>query len=236
MAEEAACVAMIFDLALRCHQPTIANECARHIRAVTADARWLKCFAAACDQDASAAATLVCTFASWQPELAQLSADQLQAILDAGLIQILPDVGSGGAAVAVIHDIRVLGRLLDAHGLDVVIAAHVVQLKRLLESSAAARAHGVSLVQDLATLDLALVRRMMDPRSLRAQAQAARFLLSAFPVRWHLIVVVDAPASFGMLWKAASVFLPTSFANSVQFLSRPSAASRCEHLFGRPVI
>ena len=89
------------------------------------------------------------------------------------------------------------------------------------------------MVQDLRELSLALVARMMDPRLLLAQARAARFLLGAFPCRWG---IVDAPASFGGLWRAAANFLPADFAESVQFMYRPEAEERLERMFGRRVL
>ena len=95
---------------------------------------------------------------------------------------------------------------------------------------------GLSMVQDLRELSLALVARMMDPRLLLAQARAARFLLGAFPCRWGTIVIVDAPASFGGLWRAAANFLPADFAESVQFMYRPEAEERLERMFGRKVL
>ena len=95
---------------------------------------------------------------------------------------------------------------------------------------------GLSMVQDLRELSLALVARMMDPRLLLAQARAARFLLGAFPCRWGTIVIVDAPASFGGLWRAAANFLPVEFAESVQFMYRPEAEERLERMFGRKVL
>ena len=95
---------------------------------------------------------------------------------------------------------------------------------------------GLSMVQDLRELSLKLVARMMDPRMLLAQARAARFLLGAFPCKWGTIVVVDAPASFGGLWRAAASFLPAEFAASVQFMYRPEAEERLERMFGRRVL
>ena len=68
------------------------------------------------------------------------------------------------------------------------------------------------------------------------QARAARFLLGAFPCKWGTIVIVDAPASFGGLWRAAANFLPVEFAESVQFMYRPEAEERLERMFGRRVL
>ena len=68
------------------------------------------------------------------------------------------------------------------------------------------------------------------------QARAARFLLGAFPRKWGTIVIVDAPASFGGLWRAAANFLPAEFAESVQFMYRPEAEERLERMFGRRVL
>ena len=76
----------------------------------------------------------------------------------------------------------------------------------------------------------------MDPMSLRVQAVAARFLLGAFPVRWRSVVVVDAPYSFGAIWRAARLFLSAAFADSVQFVYQPDAAAHCERTFGRPIL
>ena len=95
------------------------------------------------------------------------------------------------------------------------------------------------MVQDLRELSLKLVARMMDPRMLLAQARAARFLLGAFPCKWGTIVIVDAPASFGGLWRAAANFLPAEFAESVcsmQFMYRPEVEERLDRMFGRRVL
>lgn len=106
-------------------------------------------------------------------------------------------------------------------------------VERLVLSSNAAQQHGISVVQDLSELTLPLVTRMLDPRALLWQSRAARFLLSAFPCKWRTVIIVDAPPSFGGLWRAVRNFVP---ADDIRFLYRPEAEGQLEEIFGRPVL
>ena len=120
--------------------------------------------------------------------------------------------------------------------LDEVVASHVAKLEGLLATSAAARAHGVSVVQDLSQLTSWLTARLLDPRLLLTQSRAARFLFFAFPCRWVEVVIVDAPSVFGGLWRALKAFLPAEFGDTVRFLYRPEADKQLQELFGRRVL
>mmetsp|Transcript_41123 Transcript_41123/g.68359 ORF Transcript_41123/g.68359 Transcript_41123/m.68359 type:complete len:227 (-) Transcript_41123:139-819(-) len=201
---------------------------------VTCDAKWLQCFLAACDGQVDVASRLLLSYASWcEVSWLQPSSDY-NDILATRFIDILPS-DNNDTVIAVMRDVRVLGQLLDTYSFDKIVGAHVNQLRHLLESSASAR-QGVSMVQDLADLNVSLVGRLMDPRKLHIQAQAAHFLLSAFPVRWGTVIVVDAPSSFNTLWQVARRFLPNAFAEAVQFVTRPDALQYCEQEFGRRVL
>ena len=226
--DTAACVTTIFALAELLHEEQ--SDHVKQVANITAkDSLWLRCFLAASRDDGGAAAAQIHSHArttkAWQHDFGQPTSETIAAILSAGLVEILPgDDNCHGGIIAIVRDIGVLGRLLESHSIEDIIAAHLAQLKAVLKASPRAAQHGITFVQDLAELSLMLVGRMMDPRSLRVQARTARLLLGEFPVRWNSIVVVDAPASFGMLWKAASNFLPAAFAKAVQFVARPGAA------------
>jgi len=218
--------------ALRLAEPDLAQK----IESVLSDTEWLQCFWVACDRDAEATAARVRSCASWSQDLCDPEEAQVAEILSAGLIDILPGGGDDCAVVTVVRDIRIISKLLQTHSFQQLITAHLVQLKRLLKTSARAREHGVSMVHDLSRLNWALVGSMTDPRNLQAQLQAARFLFTAFPVRFETIVVVDAPSSFGMLLNAVKAVAPGAIPKPLQFVSRPEAQIHCERIFGQPVL
>ena len=228
----AARLASNFELVeLRVAQPGLAHE----IDLILHDVEWQHCFWAASDHDVEAATRLIRSFASFRADF-KLEEAQVAEILDAGLIDILAGGGDDCAVVAVVRDIRVLDNLLQAHSFKDVVAAHLVQLERLLRTSKRARRYGVSMVHDLSQLSLSLIGRMMDPRNLPAQLHGSRFLFTAFPVRFQTIVVVDAPPAFGMLLNAVQAVAPGAIPKPLQFVSRPEAASYCEHVFRQPVL
>ena len=198
----------------------------------------LSCFVRVSSRDPTAAAELVLAYASWCAAGMGPSHDPRPlAVGGRPLVDIMPEgAGTSQTPVAVVRDVRILGALLQQFSIDQVLRSHVAKLQRTMLESLPAQRHGLSMVQDLRELSLKLVARMMDPRMLLAQARAARFLLGAFPCRWGTIVVVDAPASFGGLWRAAASFLPAEFAASVQFMYRPEAVERLERMFGRRVL
>ena len=216
---------------LRFAEPDLARE----IESISSDTEWLQCFWAACDHDVEATTALVRAHASWGQDV-KLDEPRVAEILSAGLIDILPGGGDDCPVVAVVRDIRTISLLLQRHSFKDLVAAHLMQLKRLLQSSARARQHGVSMVHDLSGLSLALIGSMMDPRNLHAQLQGTRILFTAFPVRFQTIVVVDAPSTFGMLLSAVQAVAPGAIPTPLQFVSRPEAASHCERVFGQPVL
>ena len=231
--EAAARMMSAFQLAeLRLAEPDLARE----IELVINDSEWLLCFWNACDHSPEATVALVRAYASWAPDF-QLDEGRTAEILAAGLIEILPGGDDECApVVAVVRDIQIIGRLLQTHSFQEVLAAHFMQLKRLLKTSARARQHGVSMVHDLSLLSWGLVGSMMGPRNLQPQLNGARFLFTAFPVRFHTIVVVDAPPAFGMLLNAVKAVAPGAIPTPLQFVSRPEAESHCEQVFGRRVL
>ena len=216
---------------LRLAEPELAQD----IELISEDLDWLQCFWAACDRDAEATAALIRCYAS-SSRAFDLADAQAAEILDAGLVDILPGGDDDCPVVAVVRDIQTIRRLLQAHSFRDLVAAHLMQLQRLLKSSARARQHGVSMVHDLSGLSWALMQSMMDPRNLHAQLSGARFLFTAFPVRFHTIVVVDAPPAFGMLLSAAKVIAPGAIPAPLRFVSRPEADAHCELTFGQPVL
>lgn len=216
---------------LRLTEPAIAHE----IESISEDIEWLQCFWVACDRNQAATTAMIRSYASWRQDF-KLDETRIAAILRAQLIEILPGGGSGSAVTAVVRDIQTIGRLLEAYSFQDVIAAHLVQLKRLLKSSSRAREHGISMVHDLSGLNMALVGSMIDPRNLHAQLQATRFLFTAFPVRFQTIVVVDAPPAFGLVLNAVKAIAPGAIPEPLHFVSRPDAASYCERVFGQPVL
>ena len=116
-----------------------------------------------------------------------------------------------------------MGALLEAWDFGDVVRSHVGWIERLLLARPAARRHGIFIVQDLAQLSLALVTRVLQPRALLWQTRATRFLLTAFPCKWRTVYIVDAPASFGGIWRAVRQFVP---ADDIVFLYRSSGAER----------
>ena len=138
--------------------------------------------------------------------------------------------------VAVVRDIQIISQLLQEHSFHELVAAHMVQLQRLLEGSARARHHGISMVHDLANFDWPLLKNMLDPRNLHAQLQGAHFLFTGFPVRFHTIVIVDAPPAFGMLLNAVQAVAPGAIPEPLRFVARPEAKADCERLVGQPVL
>ena len=201
----------------------------------------LRCFVGVSGGDADEAAALVLAYASWcAAGLAPRDDVRPLASKGAPLVDIMEPEPTAEHAdrpvVAVVRDVRVLGQLLDDFSLDEVVGSHVARLERLLLSSAAARRHGVGVVQDLSEMSMSLVTRMLDPRALLTQSRAARFLIGAFPCTWAAVVIVDAPMAFGGLWRVVRHFFPADFADSVKFLYRPEAARELEELFGRPVL
>ena len=215
----------------RLEEPELAHE----IDLISNDIDWLHCFSVACDHNVEAAAALVRSYASMSQEFT-LEESQIAEILSARLIDILPGGSDDTPVVAVVRDIQTIRLLLHTHSFHELVAAHLVQLQRLLTSSARARRHGVSMVHDLSGLSVALVGCMLDPRNLHAQCTGARFLFTAFPVRFETIVVVDAPPAFGMLLEAVKRVAPGAIPNPLQFVSRPDAAAHCERVFGFPVL
>ena len=202
----------------------------------------LRCFVGVSGGDAEAAAALVLAYASWCAA-GLAPSDDVRPLTASGapLLDIIEpespaDDGAGRPVVAVVRDVRVLGLLLDDFSLDEVVGSHVARLERLLLSSAAARRHGVGIVQDLSEMSLSLVTRMLEPRALLTQSRAARFLIGAFPCTWASVVIVDAPMAFGGLWRVVRNFFPADFADSVRFVYRPDAARELKELFGRPVL
>ena len=218
---------------LRLDEPDLA----RAIESISDKTDWLQCFLAACGHSVEASTALVRSYASLSQDF-KLEETKVADILSAGLIEILPDDGgeANRAVVAVVRDIQIIGRLLQTHSFHDVVAAHLVQLQRLLTASARARQYGISMVHDLSTLSLTLVRSMLDPRNLHAQLHGARFLFTAFPVRFHTIVVVDAPPAFGVLLNAVKAVAPGAIPKPLEFVSRPEAVAHCERVFGQPVL
>ena len=232
LSPEAASTVGNFELAeLRHREPDLALK----VELILNDTEWLRCFWAARDQNAEATFALVKAYAPWSQQF-ELDDPQVAEILSAGLIDILPGSRNDRAVVAVVRDIQVLGHLLQKYSFRDVIAAHLMQLKRLLKTSARARQHGVSMVHDLARLNWALVRSMMDPRNLHPQVQVARLLFTAYPVRFEAIVVVDAPPAFGTILKVVKAVAPDVLPETMQFVSRPEAESHCERVFGQRVL
>jgi hypothetical protein len=213
--------------------PLLAHD----VELIRNDTEWLQCFWSACDQDTEATAALVRSYAT-SSRAFRLDEPRVAQILSARLIEILmppgDSLGDQRPAVAVVRDIQVMGQLLQAHSFQDVVAAHLIQLQRLLRTDARARRHGVSMVQDLSGLSLSLVGSLMDPRNLQVQIQAARLLLTDFPVRWKTTVIVDAPSTFGMLLNAVKAVVPIAI--DIHFVSRPEAESRCERIFGQRVL
>lgn len=218
-------------LELKRTEPDVARE----MESISNDIEWLQCFWAACDRDVEATTALVRCCASCSRDF-QLSEPQVAHILTARLIDILPGGPEDSAVVAVVRNIQTIARLLRTHSFHDVVAAHLMQLKELLRTSSRARQYGVSMVHDLSGLNLALIGSMMDPRNLHAQLHGARFLFTAFPVRFQTIVVVDAPPAFGMLLNAVKSVAPGAIPTPLQFVSRPEAAAHCELVFGQPVL
>ena len=230
--DTAARIAGNFELAaLKRAEPDLAHK----VESIVNDAEWLQCFWAACGHDVEATTARVRCCASWGQDY-ELDEPKAAEILSAGLIDILPGGDDDGAVVAVVRDIQIIGRLLQTRSFQEVIAAHLMQLQRLLKTSARAREYGVSMVHDLSRLNLSLVGRMIDPRNLHAQLQATRYLFTAFPVRFETIVVVDAPSSFGMILNAVKAVAPGAIPKPLQFVYRPHAESHCKRVFGQPVL
>ena len=208
---------------------------AREIERISEDIEWLQCFWVFSDFSIETTTALVRSYASLSRDF-NLDERRVAEILSAGLIDILPGCGDGSAVVAVVRDIQIIGQLLQTHSFQDVVAAHLMQLKLLLKTSARARQHGLSMVHDLSGLNLALVRSMLDPRNLHAQLHGARFLFTAFPVRFETIVVVDAPPAFGVLLNAVKAVAPGAIPKPLQFVSRPEAEYHCEQVFGQQVL
>ena len=191
--------------------------------------------------DPRAAAELVLAYASWVA-VGLSPSDDRRPLTNSDakpLVEVLPELrpesadAPDGPVIAVVRDVQVLGQLLQQFDLSDVVRSHVGWVERLVLSSAAAQQHGIAVVQDLAELSLPLVTRMLDPRALLWQSRAARFLLSAFPCKWRTVIIVDAPPSFGGLWRAVRNFVP---ADDIKFLYRPEAAAQLEEIFGRKVL
>lgn len=208
------------------------------VKRVLQDPAWLHCFLSSCHGDAMAAAALINSYVSWRVDHRALLAsppafDALpEREATAPLVHI---IDTGSCALAVVNDIRGLSALIDRHGLEATVNAHVHGLERLLATSASAR-RGIHVVQDLQHMDFWLALKMVDPRLLAVQARAVRFLTSAFPAQWQAVYLVDAPPAFGMIWAAAASFLPEWLAGSVRFLSRPEATAELARIYGRPVL
>lgn len=187
--------------------------------------------------DPRAAAELMLVYASWVAAGLGPSDDRRPLTnTDAKpLVEVIPapDGASGGPVIAIVRDVQVLGQLLQQFDLGDVVRSHVGWVERILLSSPAAQQHGIAVVQDLAQLSLSLITRMLDPRALLWQSRAARLLLSAFPCKWRTVIIVDAPPSFGGLWRAVRNFVP---ADDIRFLYRPEAEQQLEEIFGRPVL
>lgn len=219
----------------------------RHeVERISDDLEWLQCFWLACDRDVPATTALVRSYAASSRSF-QLDKARVADILSAGLIDILPDNRSRSgheeeveedhcAVVAVVRDIQVIAELLQAYSFRDVVAAHLVQLERLLRTSARARRYGVSMVHDLSGLSWALVRSMLTPNHLAAQLQGAQFLFTAFPVHFDTIVVVDAPPAFAMLLNAVKAVAPGAIPEPLHFVERPEATAHLERVFrGQPI-
>ena len=218
-------------LELRDSEPDVAHE----IEQISQDIEWLQCFWAVSNHDVETATALVRAYAS-SSQAFKMDEPQVAEILSAGLIDILPGGSDDCAVVAVVRDIQIIGRLLQAHSFRHLVAAHLVQLERLLRSSARARQHGVSMVHDLSGLNWTLVRSMLDPINLHMQLRATHFLFTAFPVRFDTIVVVDAPPAFGMLLNAVQAVAPGAIPEPLQFVSRPEAVAHCARVFRQSVL
>jgi hypothetical protein len=210
-------------------------DLAHRMELISNDIEWVECFWEACGHDVVATSALMRSHASLVHDF-ELGDPQVDQILNAGLIEILPGGGDECAVVAVVRDIQIISHLLRTHSFHDLVSAHLMQLKRLLKTSARARRHGVSMVHDLSRLSLALVGSMLDPRNLHAQLQGARFLFTAFPVHFQTIVVVDAPPAFGMILNAVKAVAPGAIPTPLQFVSRPEAEAHCEHVFRQPVL
>ena len=55
----------------------------------------------------------------------------------------------------------------------------------------------------------------------------------AFPCKWRTVYIVDAPFSFGGLWRVVRKFLP---ADDIRFLYRPEAEAQLAKMLGRTVL
>ena len=149
-------VSVIFAIApLLCDKPKLASA----VDILCKDVTWLRCFLSMCNSESEATAQLIISYTSWCLEYSWLLPSATpNAILKEGLIDILIEdsQSESSGAIAVIRDISILSRLLQAHSIEAVVGAHVYQLRRLLETCEPARGRGVSMVQDLSALDLSV--------------------------------------------------------------------------------
>ena len=214
------------------------------ISQIVKNATWLGCFLSFCGADATAAARLIFTYATWRAQNHEVVPAAI-ARCDPPLLEFTEVCGGSlqrqqqyrsARTVAVLRDVRVLSRLVSEHNLSTIVLAQVESLERLLLSSANVREGGVHIVQDLSQMSTRLAFQMAEPSRMLVQATAARFVITSFPIKLRKILIVDAPYAFSALFAAAKQALPFAKADSIVFLNRPQAVHELREMFGETIL
>jgi len=193
-------------------------------RLVRQEPGWLRCFLWHASGSADGCVQLVRSNLSWSAAGVGPCPDAEAAHrLRFGVARLAARRDGAGRPVIVLG-FDALRRMLDAgHTLDEVASAHVWWLKEQLLREEGGTSHGVSLVQDLAGMTAADVSSFVMPSALLTQLNYARLLTAAFPCEYGALVILDAPAAFGMLWSVVRPVLPAALAERVSFCVRDGA-------------
>ena len=214
---------------LRLDEPDLARAIE-----VSNETDWLQCFLAA--SVTAGGINRPCPIVRILSQDFKLEESKVAEILSAGLIEILPEGGEANrAVVAVVRDIQIIGRLLP-HSFHDVVVAHLVQLQRLRQR---ARERG-STGSRWSTICRHSASRSSGACSTRgiytAQLHGARFLFTAFPVRFPYDCGRRRAASLQRAPECGQGRRARGDSKPLEFVSRPEAVAHCERVFDQPVL
>eukprot|EP00746_Dinoflagellata_sp_MGD_P066501 gnl/MRDRNA2_/MRDRNA2_27548_c0_seq1.p1 gnl/MRDRNA2_/MRDRNA2_27548_c0~~gnl/MRDRNA2_/MRDRNA2_27548_c0_seq1.p1 ORF type:complete len:290 (+),score=53.62 gnl/MRDRNA2_/MRDRNA2_27548_c0_seq1:86-955(+) len=212
------------------------DESSPQVLCILEDQSRLLRFIHACNGDAESAVSLIFRYANcYDDGLAPSPREEAMVMLHDELVTVMPWRDLQKRPVFVMQDVTVLKDLFQEYGsynaFWKLYGAYSLLLDVLLNDEETQQ-NGVTVIQDLSSLDYEIIVAMMDPRLVVAQSRVIWQMTRCYPIKWGHIVLVDAPSVFDMLWVLLKGFFPESFVSKMHFLYRPNAQAELVTLLG----